>query len=107
MATDTGATNAPAGACPRRATSPSRGSAEGGPSRRPQPLGTQVTSFALPNDGSSVGANIAASRRRIGLTQRDFASALGVSPYLVERIERDRADPAPYRDRIEELTGLQ
>ena len=51
-----------------------------------------------------MGARVAAARRHRGMTQRDLAQALGVSPWTVDRIERGAVDVGRYLPSIADVT---
>ncbi len=44
-------------------------------------------------DGAAVGARIAALRKRLGMTQEEFAEKLGVAPVTVRRMETGERGP--------------
>jgi DNA-binding XRE family transcriptional regulator/O-antigen ligase len=51
-----------------------------------------------------VGTRVARARRDSGLTQRELAQALGVTPWLVDRIESGKTDAGRYLPSIADVT---
>jgi len=53
----------------------------------------------------TVGARVASARRKLGLTQKHFAERLGISLWLLDRIEAGVADTAAHLPKIADVTG--
>jgi transcriptional regulator with XRE-family HTH domain len=56
-------------------------------------------------NANGVGGRVADARRGFGLTQKQFAERLGITLWLVDRIEAGTADAALHLPRIAEVTG--
>jgi DNA-binding XRE family transcriptional regulator len=55
-------------------------------------------------DQASVGARVAAARRKQGMTQRDLAEAVGTSTWTIDRIENGAKDAGRFLPSIAEVT---
>lgn len=65
-----------------------------------------MTSQATGDLATTIGGNVRAARRELGMTQLQFATAIGVDPGLVSKWERGAHSPSQLKlAAIVELTG--